>query len=786
LRYIYTLFFIIFITISSFTASWAGKGDIVSTRSGRHRDFHRLVIELRSKAKFSITSLAKSLEVRVVGIDSLGFRGGYAGTSFFKLQRISTVSKANVPVTTFFLRHKKTARIRYRSLQKPFRIIIDMYPQALSSGAVKASHRVKKSKSAKSAPKRTVYGGREHSALAFNKGWRWTFRKSTIKHLKEYYYSNIPSASIDKYSEYVHLREGLGRVEGMETLSYLKALTLGGYLNDAQTFQSIILFARNVITNTEAEQDLMEVPENAFTSMARFLIASYYEREGLYPEAIAYYGMAYNGRGSKKLKANAAIGRGRVLFFSGKVSESKKWFIKARKEGSRDAGAWLANVLFLKGEFSKAWSNYAKMDNLEDPLSLMGFADIKMMRGDFKGAGHIFKGLKTRFRGGEIMQPFFALREADTLLAAGSVKEALGAYVKIRSNSSPDGAAMAGLALADYYSYEGGEALKARDLYREVAGGKSIASGEALLRLADVLEGLKEHSEAMKALDDLFFGYPFLMGTEMMGFLRSKITYNWISDLYNSKKWLEVAIINYRYGNWVSYGKRAENFLRAGEALMKIGLTPDAVKTLIKAEKIGKKEIRVKAALILTRLYLDQRDFVSAKRLLDGIRGNLSGAALNSKWDDYYIEALYLKGNYKEVIRLGKGKKDGPMLLMRAGAYKGLSMWSDAKRLYLMAIAEYKKNHNRERLIEARTGYGDSLYHSGGFNSAIKAYGASVSMVSEDSHAAKRWAKYRLSLSYAGAGMGEKAVEAARALKKEDNSYGEWAEALTLAEIKGK
>ncbi|MFQ5427388.1 MAG: tetratricopeptide repeat protein [Thermodesulfobacteriota bacterium] len=759
----------------------------MAVRAGRHSDFHRLVIELRNKARYSIISSGTTLEVRVTGIDSLNFSGAYAGTDFFRVKKVTTSRKGKVPVTTFLLNLKNNAaRIRYRSIRNPERIIVDLYPGKERSQEAKKSHALMQKKVPSASASRRGYIRQKEGRFAFNRGWRWIYRKMAVKIMKDSYYVNFPDPWLDKLGEYLPMESGLDLKPGMDAESYLKTLTLRGETPRARTLQHIILLIRKKVAIADVELDLISTPENEFTPLAHFLIASAYEREGLYPESIAYYGMAYETKSAKKLKAMAALGKGRVLFVSGKVGESEKWFKKARGEGSVEAVGWHANSLLLKEDFNAAWSKYANLDNIRDPIVLMGFGDIKMIRGDYEGASLIFKGLESRFRDKAFLQSFFALREADSLLVLGAKEEALKTYNNLKKTGAGEGLYMAGLALADYFSYEGNNLLKARDLYREVAMGRRAASAEALLRLAEVLEKLAQYGEAMKVLDELFIEYPRATGIDKARFLRSKVAYKWIADLYASKKWHDVAIVNYRHGNWISFGKRAENFLRVGEALLRVGLTPDAVMALGKAEKIGRVDIRRKASFLLISLYLEQRDFSSAERLLEDMRSDSPAVESSSLWKDYYMEAQYLKGNYREVIRLGKNRKEGNFLLMRAKAYKELGMWQEALRLYSLAMKKYEKKDDKTGLIEARTGYADSLFLSGGFAGAIAAYEEAASAAEKVSGPHDMWARYRLSLSYARTGRDEEALTIVKELKKRDNLYGQWAEAMTMAESRGQ
>jgi len=125
------------------------------------------------------------------------------------------------------------------------------------------------------------------------------------------------------------------------------------------------------------------------------------------------------------------------------------------------------------------------------------------------------------------------------------------------------------------------------------------------------------------------------------------------------------------------------------------------------------------------------------------------------------------------------------LVLLRAAAYRGLGMWPEAGKSYAKARALFRKNKDKKRLLEAETGYADSQFIARGFTEAIDAYNAAEAMSANGPAVTESWLRYRLSLSYSGAGMREKAVNALKNLKHSDRSYGAWAEALQLAQRGG-
>jgi len=798
---------ILCLTLSSahpaFCALNRKRGDIVAARAGVHKGFHRLVIELRAKAEYSVKKTGKTVELDITNVDSRGLKAGYAGTKFFRIKKVTTVKKEGQPHTTFFITLNGMADIRDAIFDKPVRIIVDMYPKKIVKHPKKkkkvAKKSLKKKAGAGKKPGKRMAGksaatkssgkssphGRYKRTFAFNEGWRWIYRKMAVEELKTTFYGNSPEPGLEMLSELVPQKGRAPGAGGVEVNTYLTTLEEKGDMAGAETLKGIISLIKKNRDLVEVERDLIKTPENNLMPMAHFLLASRYEREGLYPESSAYYGMAYEAKTGKKLKAMAALGRGRVLFFSGHVAKSLKWFERARKEGSKEARGWLAGSHLLKGEFRSAWAGYKRMGSTKDPLSLMGMGDMKMMRGDYDGARLIFKGLRLSFVSAPFLMSFFASREADALMAGGAVKEGLLAYSAIKKQSKGEALALSGLALGDYYAGDGGKPLLARDLYKEVAKSATAGSGEAYIRLATVLEALKDHSEAMKTLSKISPENTISTRREIVGFLRSKIAYNWIADLYGKKQWLDIAMVNYRYGAFITFGKRAENWLRVGEALMTLGLTPDAVVSLNRAEKIGRKDVKVKAVLLLTRLYLDQRDGEAAAKILADMRVSSPEAAKTSKWRELYMEAEFLRGNYEEVIGMDGEGMGGEVFLMRAAAYRGLGKWSKSMESYSRAVALFKGTKDKKGLMEAETGYADSLFASRGFEKAIVAYREAAEMAPQDSKALESWLRYRLSLSYAGAGEAEKAISAVKDLKRTNRAYGDWAEVLQKAQMGG-
>jgi len=814
----------------------AAASDVLALRAGRHRGFYRLVIVLSHEALYRISRRGRGVVIRVMDVDSEGFKPGRLASRFFSITGVATEPHGNGPQTTFRVRLRGPARIMDRAIEGPYRIILDAYPTGPVKGALRARlrhpgdrrrkkevtrpvkgrvrlasrGRVVKKKThpagaspggvvapmeKKGAEKKATGGRREAtgSAMAGNAGalqrarlvseggWRGGYRKRALQMVKASFYQRRSSPDPGLLALFVPLRGAEASMSGAKARAYQKSLEEKGDTARARTLGIVLGLMQGSVDVSAAESEVIRTRENGLTPLVRFLLASRYETEGLYTEAGAYYAMAFEARTKKALRAAAALGRGRTLFFLEKAAKSLPWFERAAGLGSKDAAAWLAGVHVILGDTAKAGRIYARLGRTTNPVALMGLGEMKMTGKDYRGAARIFKGLGERFRGDDFLGSYFSLRRADALLAAGQAKDALKAYRSMRKDSKGEGRVMAAMALAEYYAGPGGRPARAGDMYADLAATHGRVAGEARIRLAVILEKSKKHKDAMETLGDFPPSEIPAGASALIRFYRSRIAYNWISDLYDRKKWLALIEVNYRYGDLISLLRRAENSLRVGEALYRTGLTPDAIKALGRAQNLGTGRVKKKALFLLARLYLDRRDYSAAIRVLSGLRSLSPGVSKTRRWKDYYMEAIFQKGEYREVIGLGRGRTRGPFLLMLGGAYRGLGLWSKATETYARAVEFFEKKKDAPRLVAALTGYGDSRFGAGDFKGAIEAYSRAAAMGSGASPAEAAWVRYRLSLSYAGAGMAGKARAVIEELGKKDKSYGLWAKTLAMA-----
>ncbi len=749
---------------------------ILALRAGGHETFHRLVIELSHEALYRVETRGGRVKIMLQDVNSRGYRPAPLDSDFFTLERVSTEKKKKGFVTTLVLALDREARIRKMQMDRPFRVIVDMYPRGRAASSRTGRIKRPSLQKAKQVPPQKP---RRLSALVFNEGWRRGFEKKAVMGLKAAYYSKLPLPGLDLLREVVPLKGADAWKSGVEARAEIRSLLENGEKGRAETLKVIVALIKEDGRLEDLESIIMRTPENALTPLARFLLAVHYEKEGLYPEAIAYYALAHDSAALKRLRAESALARGRALFFSGRGAEASIWLERAVKDGAGEARPFLAAMYMLRGEIIKARHAYARLGRPKDPLALMGLGRLMMMRRDYSGAGEVYTALAERFRKDDFLWSFFMLRSADALLASGALKDALETYSSLSKNSRGLGRSMAKMALADYYSGDGKNPSTARALYENVASGTGQLAGEARLRLAAVLNTLKRFDEAMRTVDALSpENTPFGAGSTIR-FLRSRIAFNWVAFLYTKKKWPEISMLNYRFGDLISLGRRAEYDLMVGEAMLRAGLTPDGVRALKMAENLGTKDVKEKALFLLARLYLDQSDPIAAGRILADIKSLDAKAARGHLWKDYDLETQYLRGGYGDVVRLGRGSRSGEVLLMVGRAYERLGDMSGAARAFRDAAALFKEKNNTRGLVSALTGYGDIRFESREFRPAIEAYTRAASLAGGREADLGNWARYRLALSYAGAGMERKASDLVADLKKRDKSYGAWAEALS-------
>ncbi len=819
--------------------AYSSKGfEKIFLRGARHRGFHRFVISLSGETLYRVVKRGRA--IRVILIDVRGRQAGTARlkTGFFSIKDVKTGPGAQGPLTTITLGLRQEARIRQRVLHHPYRIVLDMYPRA-SKGAVASrggqkkyegrERKKKKGRDDTAGRKRKIARASDHGlgsvkgpdqgigkkkktitpagqgkaaarkvethrtagkvrqrglSILANTGWRRLYRDSAVEHLKAVMEQAKDRSGPEFIGLFMPSEPGHRKEErrgSVDLEEYVISLEEEGRSASAATLGALLAMLRAELDEEGLLQVIYRTGENEFTPLARFFIASRYETEGLYTEAGAFYAMVYESKTKEHLRGAAALGRARTLFLGGRAGPSIVWFRRALDLGEREALPWLAGVLVMRGGYEEAAGVYERLGKTTNPFALMGLGEIAMKRGDYEAAAASFRELAGHFRDkDEFLHSFFTMRLADALLGLGDWKDALQAYSSVRKTSRGEGRIMATMALGDFYSGQGAKPLLAMVMYREVSVSSSMVAGDGRLRLAAVLEGQGEHARAMETLEAFFSGNIPPKSVGLIRFWRSKIAYRWITELYGKKKWFDLLEVNYRYGDLITLVKRARASLMVGEAMLRTGLTPDGVLALKRAENLGTPDVKEEALFLLVSYYLGQRDAGAAGRLLEDLRALSPYLATTARWRGLYLRTRYIAGDYEEVIRLGRGSRDGPLLLLVGRSCSALGRWDQALGAFRAARAWFRKKKDSKGLMKAVMGYGESLFGKGDYRGAARVYEALLpgSGGGGIAGAGLNWARYRLSLSYARSGRGPKALGIIRDLRKKDRDLALWAETL--------
>ncbi len=100
---------------------------ITNIRTGVHKKFNRLVIELDSPAKYTVTRRAHNATVEIIGASHGRVETKYLKTELFSISDPKSGQNGTDRVTTLVLTHKKGSRVKNSTLADPYRIIVDVY-----------------------------------------------------------------------------------------------------------------------------------------------------------------------------------------------------------------------------------------------------------------------------------------------------------------------------------------------------------------------------------------------------------------------------------------------------------------------------------------------------------------------------------------------------------------------------------------------------------------------------------------------------------------------------------
>lgn len=632
------------------------------------------------------------------------------------------------------------------------------------------------------APALTLKKAEREKQTAFNEGWRWAYRKKII--MGQLRKDIDDSAIINRvFAGELGLTGTDKDILVKEAGGLVESLMSKGEVKKAGALKDIIPLFENENEVKDIEKLLNQ--DGGLERLARFLIGSYYEKRGFYPEAAGYYSMAAAGKGTG-LTASAALHmRARLLFFEGKNDKAKELFQNAADSGFADSAPWLAGISLIKGEFDRAWQIYRGLKDRPaatiDPVTRMGMGDMDAVRKNFEGAREIFDGLRSRYSKNENLNVFFALKTADVWLLEGKRDEALNIYSRLKEKiRSGEGGAMATLSLADAFAAadDPGSWTKAERLYQEIAEGQYLGAENAHLSLIPVLMKTGRHEAALSWIEKFPARFPVSPLRADLQPLKGQAVSRWIDRLYNENDAYGVVKVFAKYSQSIPFGKRAEAYLKAGKSYAAVGLLPDAVNSLDNAVKLGRDSHAEEAMITLVKVYLSQGDAVSSERLMNIFRARYPRSAYLSEADSILVKTAFMKGDYRRAAQPASSA-DGPSVLMlKAFSFSKLNMHREAGALYSSAAKGFSEKGDERGMYYAYAGMADSEFMMEKYESAAAGYKNAIESIREVKGQDRSWALYRLAQSYSRLKKAPEKQEAVKELKGYNDEIGVWAASI--------
>ena len=589
-------------------------------------------------------------------------------------------------------------------------------------------------------------------AVTFNDGWRWAYRARIVDMLKSDVY-NTGSLREDVFRAELNL--GANGPDGVarDAENLFASLTHNGEEAKAAVLEALITFFDGTDTGS-LEPALRLHPETGYEALAWYLLGDYYERKGFYPEAEGYYNRLYKDYPDTAARTAGLFQLSRVRYFKGEYEAAKGLFKEAAKAGSVEAPIWLANTLLIKGEFSSAKAIYdmarVSLDGT-DPITLLSMGDMAVINNDFDGARSIFERLRARYATDQFLSAFFELKRGDAYGAEGRLSDALDIYRRTKENLNlQEGWAMASLSVGDVYAAgESSDDLrKAYDLYSTVAAGKYIGSEQAHLSMAKTALKAGLFVKALADAKGFPAGYPSSRLKEEMDGLVENLVVRWMESLDSEQDYYGVVKLYIEHGSSVPFGAKAKSYLMAGRAYAALGLDSDAVNALDSAVKIARHEVAEEAMVTLANVYISQRDWNAAERLVHAFTSRFPGSRHMADADRVLLKAAYIKKDYMKTARSRVNPADGEGLMIKAVACAKLGRLSDAIEVYSMAIKALSAGKDRGAVAEAYTGIGDANFTLRKYPDAIRAYRKAVENAGPEADKNRAWALYRVAQSF--------------------------------------
>ncbi|MFQ5736022.1 MAG: tetratricopeptide repeat protein [Thermodesulfobacteriota bacterium] len=611
--------------------------------------------------------------------------------------------------------------------------------------------------------------------VTFNDGWRWAYRNKVIDGLKaDIYRDDTLRNEVFRAELGLDSNDRDALIEEADTL--FGRLSSAGEAEEASVLESVILFFTGSSDRLALEEALRLHPSTRFEPLGWYLLGDYYERKGFYPEARGFL-KRLAGSAPGAARTAALFQTARISYFEGSYEKAKREFADAVDAGSRRARLWLADTLLIKGEFSAAGRIFSGVRGISaslDPVTLLSMGDMAVLNGGFVKARAVFDHLHSRYVKDKFLSTFFALKKGDTFAAEGRRAQALEVYRKVKEMLDMDeGWAMAALSIAGVYAAgpDKKASLTAYGFYSTIAKGGYIGSEAAHVAMAKAAFAAGDYPTALRDATDFPAGYPSSRTEDDMESLTGDIVVRWMDSLSRSGDYYSVIKLYIDYGPFVPFGTKGITYLNAGAAYAALGLYSDAVNLLDSAIRIGTPEVVERAMLTLANVYVDQRDWLSAQRLIKAFDARFPKSGHAAEAGRVRLKAYFIKGDYRKAAFSDVAPDDAEGLLIQAASFSRLDRPKSAIVVYRRAIRAFGPGGGRaSSLAAAYTGIGDASFTLGGYAKAISAYRKALENIDEKGRRDRSWALYRIARSYS---MLEKEDEKKAALKELETIKGE-------------
>lgn len=749
-------------------ASLAEAAEVVAMRAYDHMEFHRLTLIISQ----DITFTAEKTDEKVV----------------LKLRELSVKPLKELPATEAIkvrsFRQEKDDSGDYASLEVampagstvkqtiksgPYRVILDIYPPAGYGRKKESSPHLKAALMEQDASK----------VMAFNDSWRWVYRKKVIDTLRADLYGD---GAAEAFRAALGIQAHDSKTVAAQAATVAIRLKSEGREADSRLLNEIALFNSTQGQPSGLEHSLRGASNPAIRGLGFFLLAEHFEKKGFFPEASGYYTLASQAVKDGSLASLILFRKARLLFFDHKYSEAKDHFKKALDSGYLDARGWLASACVIKGEFDLAWDNFRALKkgaNELDPVTALGFADMHLVKGNFKEARYIFASLRARYPKEGLVGTYLILREGDAQFLEGGRSEAIGLYLKTKEKLKGEPWAIASLSLADAYFVMATreEMEKAEKMYGAVAAGGFEGSPITHMRLVAARMALGRYREGFDVIKTFNAANSISLLRQDMNRVSSALFYGWIDHLIVKEDHLGAVKLYTETPLSVPFGKKAEVSLKIGKSCKAIGLLSEAAKHLNTAIKIGDGAVAEEAMLLLAGIYLDQSDTGSAERLMKAFGTRFPRTKRTAEVEQIHARMAFRTKDYQKSAGLTNVGSDPSLLAMKADSLARTGKSKEATVSFESAARAYGEKGEKDAASGAWLRSADARFGAGDYIGAAEAYRKGM-----DSGAGKKedrsWALYRLAQCYSRAGMKDKETEALKELKALGGEYSQWSEKI--------